>query len=333
MGRRVRDDGIAIGEVEPGPRNAISDVPGITVGHVTVIHDEPVARTGVTVVVPPEVHIPAGMAVLNGCGELTGSHGIREWGLLDSPVYLTSTHAVGRIYDGAVAVAVAAEPEIGVTEDVVVPCVGECDDSWLSEARVVHVEAADAGRAVATAAADFDEGAVGAGTGMVCFDWKGGIGSASRRVGDVTIGVLVLANFGSWPWLRVDGVPVGRMLGDPDAGPNEPAGSCIVVVATDAPLTPPQLERVARRTGLGLARIGSSGDHGSGEIFVACSTSQERSYPDRGLNPIFRATVDATEEAVLSALWEAVDTTGRVGRVVRALPHDEVLRLYRGRGR
>jgi D-aminopeptidase len=273
------------------------------------------------------------MAVLNGCGELTGSHGIREWGLLDTPVYLTSTHAVGRIYDGAVAVAVEADAEIGVTEDVVVPCVGECDDSRLSEARVVHVEAADAGRAVASAAADFAEGAVGAGTGMVCFDWKGGIGSASRRVGDATIGVLVLTNFGSWPWLRVDGVPVGRMLGDPHAGPEEPAGSCIVVVATDAPLTAPQLERVARRTGLGLARTGSTADHGSGEIFVAFSTSHARSYPDRELNPIFRATVDATEEAVLSSLWEATDTTGRLGRVVRALPHQEVLRLYRGRGR
>src|SRR5262249_54157704 len=271
-------------------------------------------RTGVTVVVPPDRHIPAGIAVLNGCGELTGAHGIREWGLLDTPVYLTSTHAVGRIFDGAVAVALAEEPGIGDTDDVVIPCVGECDDSWLGDPGVVHVEAAAAGRAVATAGADFAEGAVGAGTGMSCFDWKGGVGSASRRVGDATIGVLVLTNFGSWPWLRVDGVPVGHLLGDPHAGPGEPAGSCIVVVATDAPLPAPQLERVARRTGLGLARSGSSADHGSGEIFVAFSTSRECTYPDRALNPIFRATVDATEEAVLSSLWEAADTTGRQGR-------------------
>jgi len=322
----VRDDGIAIGELEPGPRNAISDVPGVTVGHVTV------ERTGVTAIVPPSLPLPAGVAVLNGAGELTGSHELREWGVLETPVYLTATHAVGRIYDGAVSVAMAANPRVGV-DDVVIPVVGECDDSWLSDARVVHVEAADAGRAVAGAADEFEEGAVGAGTGMVCFDWKGGIGSASRRVRDATIGVLVLANFSSWWQLRVDGVPVGRGLGDPDAGPNEPAGSCIAVVATDAPLTPPQLERVARRAGLGLARNGSSADHGSGEIFVAFSTSRERSHPDHELNGIFAATVEATEEAVLSALWEAVDTTGRLGRIVRALPHDEVLRLYRGRGR
>jgi D-aminopeptidase len=322
----VRDDGIAIGELEPGSRNAIGDVPGVTVGHVTV------ECTGVTAVVPPSLPLPAGVAVLNGAGELTGSHQIREWGVLETPVYLTSTHAVGRVYDGAVSVAVAADPRVGVDE-VVIPVVGECDDSWLSDARVVHVEAADAGRAVATAAADFEEGAVGAGTGMVCFDWKGGIGSASRRAGDATIGVLVLANFSSWPRLRVDGVQVGRELGDPGAGPREPAGSCIAVVAIDAPLTPPQLERVARRAGLGLARIGSSADHGSGEIFIAFSTSRERTFPDRGLDPLFAATVEAAEEAVLSALWEAIDTSGRLGRIVRALPHDEVLRLYRGRGR
>jgi D-aminopeptidase len=322
---RPRDDGIVIGTLEPGPRNSIADT-GVTVGHVTVEH------TGVTAVVPPSLPLPAGTAVLNGAGELTGSLEIREWGLLDTPVYLTSTHAVGRVYDGAVSVAMAADPRVGV-DDVVIPVVGECDDSWLSDARIPHVQPADVARAVADATADFEQGAVGAGAGMSCFDWKGGIGSSSRRAGDHTVGVLLLTNFGSAEQLRVDGAPIGQLLDEkPDETP-APGGSCIAVVATDAPLTPSQLERVARRAGLGLARAGSVAHHGSGEIFVAFATATERSFPDRDLNPLFQATVDATEEAVLCSLWAAVDTTGREGRLVRALPRENVLELYRGRGR
>jgi D-aminopeptidase len=322
---RPRDDGIVIGTLDPGPRNSIADV-GVTVGHVTV------ERTGVTAVVPPALPVPVGTAVLNGAGELTGSLEIREWGRLDTPVYLTATHAVGRVYDGAVSVAMAADPRVGVS-DVVIPVVGECDDSWLSDARVRHVQPEDVARAVADASADFEEGAVGAGAGMSCFDWKGGIGSSSRRAGEHTIGVLLLTNFGSSGQLRVDGVPVGQLLDErPDEAP-APGGSCIAVVATDAPLTPPQLERLARRAGLGLARAGSVAHHGSGEIFVAFATSGERSFADRELNPLFQAAVDATEEAVLSSLWAAVDTGGREGRLVRALPREKVLELYRGRGR
>ena len=326
--RRLRDDGIRPGELEPGPHNSIADV-GVTVGHVTVRRDEPVARTGVTAVVPPLLPTAAGTAVLNGAGELTGSLEIREWGELETPIYLTSTHAVGRIYDGAVAAAVAADPSIGV-DNVVIPVVGECDDSWLSDARVVHVEAEDAGRALAAAAADFGEGAVGAGTGMVCMGWKGGIGTSSRQTDDGTVGVVVLANFGSAAQLRVDSLPVGRLLEEEGAGPSTPAGSCIAVVATDAPLAPAQLERLARRAGLGLARTGSVAHHGSGEIFVALATARGR-HPDDRLDLLFQSAVEATEEAVLNALWAAEDTTGREGRVVRALPRDDVVRLYRGR--
>ena len=322
---RAREDGVIIGTLEPGPRNSIADV-GVTVGHVTV------ERTGVTAVVPPVLPVPAGTAVLNGAGELTGSLEIREWGRLDTPVYLTSTHAVGRVYDGAVSVAMAADPRVGV-DDVVIPVVGECDDSWLSDARIKHVQPEDVARAVGDATADFEQGAVGAGTGMSCFDWKGGIGSSSRRAGEHTVGVLLLTNFGSSEQLRVDGVPVGRQLDEqPDEAP-APGGSCIAVLATDAPLTPPQLERLARRAGLGLARAGSVAHHGSGEIFVAFATSGERSFPDGELNPLFQAAVDATEEAVLCSLWAAVDTSGREGRLVRALPREKVLELYRGRGR
>jgi D-aminopeptidase len=320
---RPREDGIVIGTLEPGPRNSIADV-GVTVGHVTV------ERTGVTAVVPPSLPLPAGTAVLNGAGELTGSLEIREWGGLSTPVYLTSTHAVGRVYDGAVSVAMAADPSVGAGR-VVIPVVGECDDSWLSDARVKHVQPDDVAHAVADASLDFEQGAVGAGAGMSCFDWKGGIGSSSRRAGEHIVGALLLTNFGSSEQLRVDGVPAGRLL---DERPDEaPEGSCIAVLATDAPLTPPQLERLARRAGLGLARAGSVAHHGSGEIFVAFATSGERSFPDRELNPLFQAAVDATEEAVLCSLWAAVDTTGREGRLVRALPCEKVLELYRGRGR
>jgi D-aminopeptidase len=322
---RPREDGIVIGTLEPGPQNSIADV-GVAVGHVTV------EQTGVTAVVPPSLPLPAGTAVLNGAGELTGSLEIREWGRLDTPVYLTATMAVGRVYDGAVSVAMAADPRVGVDE-VVIPVVGECDDSWLSDPRAELVQPADVARAVADASADFEQGAVGAGAGMSCFDWKGGIGSSSRRAGEHTVGVLLLTNFGSSEQLRVDGVPVGQLLDElPDEAP-DPGGSCIAVLATDAPLGPQQLERLARRAGLGLARAGSVAHHGSGEIFVAFSTSGLRSFPDGGLDPLFQAAVDATEEAVLCSLWAAVDTTGREGRLVRALPRDQVLELYRGRGR
>jgi D-aminopeptidase len=323
---RPREDGIVIGTLEPGPLNSIADI-GITVGHVTV------ERTGVTAVVPPSLPLPAGTAVLNGAGELTGSLEILEWGLLETPVYLTATHAVGRVYDGAVSVAMARDPRVGVDE-VVIPVVGECDDSWLSDARVAHVKPGDVARAVADARTDFEQGAVGAGAGMSCFDWKGGIGSSSRRVGDHGVGVLLLTNFGTREQLRVDGVPIGQLLDEqPDEAARDPGGSCIAVVATDAPLAPPQLERLARRAGLGLARAGSVAHHGSGEIFVAFATSDARSFADRDLNPLFQAAVDATEEAVLCSLWAAVDTTGREGRLVRALPRETVLALYRGRGR
>ncbi|HEX6699579.1 MAG TPA: P1 family peptidase [Gaiellaceae bacterium] len=344
---RLRELGLRIGDLDAGPSNSIADVGAVTVGHVTVWRDEPVVRTGVTAIVPARVDglfrepIPAGVAVLNGAGELTGSLQIREWGTLDTSVYLASTMAVGRVFDGAVAVAIEADPAVGV-DDVVIPVVGECDDSWLSDARTVHVEAEDAGRAVAAATAEVAEGAVGAGTGMVAFGRKAGIGTASRLVPDLdcTVGVLVLANFGFARELRVDGVPVGRLLDAPVAErPPRPAGSCIVVGAIDAPLGPHQLERVARRAGLGLARTGSTATHGSGEIFLAFATEGRRAreerrariavdvVPDAALNPLFTATVDATEEAVLNALWAAPSVTGRDGHVAPALPHDDLLEL------
>jgi D-aminopeptidase len=355
-GPRLRELGLRIGRFEAGAANAITDVTGVTVGHVTVWRDEPeppegrgVARTGVTAILPGAVEtlhaqpVPAGTAVLNGSGELTGSLQIGDWGCIETPVYLTSTHAVGRIYDGAVAVAVAVEPRVG-TEDFVIPIVGECDDSWLSEGRIVQVEAADAGRAVAAAAGGpVAEGAVGAGTGMMTKGWKAGIGTASRIAPsiDAAVGVLVLSNFYPPPGLVMDGVHIGEVVDEPPETTRSKAGSCIGVVAVDAALGPHQLQRVARRVGMGLARCGSVAHHGSGEIFVAFAAPGRQprgealraDVPDEALNDVFEAVVDASEEAVLNALWAAPEVVGREGRVGHALPHDRVLEILQEHGR
>jgi D-aminopeptidase len=353
-GPHLREHGLRIGRFEPGGANAITDVDGVTVGHVTVWRDEPdppegrgVARTGVTVVAPapPETlfaaPVPAGAAVLNGAGELTGFLTVSEWGLLETPVYLTSTHAVGRVFDGAVSAALAADSAVGV-EGVVIPAVAECDDSWLSEARVVQVEARDAEQALASASGGpVAEGAVGAGTGMITKGFKAGVGTSSRVVPsvEVTVGVIVLANFDAPPPLVVDGVSVGRLLGQTSEGRR--AGSCIVLLAVDAPLSADQLSRLARRAGLGLARTGSVGHHGSGEIFLAFAPGARRPRAEApaatvahsSLDDIFEAAVDATEEAVLNALWAAPEVSGRDGRVAPALPHDSVLALLEEHGR
>jgi D-aminopeptidase len=337
-----------VGRLEAGSENAITDVSGVGVGHVTVWRDEPdppdgrgVARTGVTAIVPrpPETllrdPLPAGAAVLNGAGEMTSYNVVREWGVVETPIFLTATMAVGRVYDGAVAAAVAADPAVGVDE-FVIPVVAECDDGWLSEGRVVQPEAADAGRALEAASSGaLAEGAVGAGTGMIAFGYKAGIGTASRLVPKLgaTLGVLVLANFGIRRDLVVDGVPVGRILGGVGAR-ESPAGSCIAVVATDAPVGPHELTRIARRCGLGLARVGSVAYDGSGEIFLAISTSGgDARLRRQDLNHLFVATVEATEEAVLNALWAAPDVVGREGRVAPALPHDRVFALLEEAGK
>jgi D-aminopeptidase len=226
----------------------------------------------------------------------------------------------------------------------VIPVVGECDDSWLSEGRIVHVESADVGRAVAAArGGGVAEGAVGAGTGMMTKGYKAGIGTASRIAPSIgaPVGVLVQSNFYPPPGLVMDGVPVGDLLGERPNTRRTRAGSCIAVVAVDAPLSTQQLERVARRAGLGLARCGSVAHHGSGEIFVAFAAPGRRprgeapaaGIPGYDLNDVFEAVVDATEEAVLNAIWAAPEVVGREGRVGPALPHDEVLTLLEEHGR
>jgi D-aminopeptidase len=362
---RARDLGIRIGVLPSGPTASISDVPGVGVGHVTVWRDEPpppagrgVARTGVTVIDPGgnlfRSPVPAGGAVLNGAGECAGFLSMSEWGLAETPVFLTSTMQVGRVYDAACELLAREEDGIGV-EDVIIPLVAECDDSYLSDARRMQVSAAnvatarEAARAAGAAVVRRppDEGAVGAGTGMSCLGFKGGIGTASRRLtSGHTVGVLTLTNFGDQERLTIDGVPVGRMLpAQPGRGRDRPpAGSCITVVITDAPLDAAACSRLARRAGLGLARTGSTASHGSGEIFLALATglrAPRGSHPPadvipvtgRGLDPFFAAVVEATEEAVLTSLLAAPTVTGRDGNTSHGLPADQVRELLAEAGR
>jgi D-aminopeptidase len=356
---RATDLGIRIGLLPPGPTGSILDVPGVGVGHATVWRDEPdppagrgIARTGVTVIDPGgnlfRSPVPAGVAVLNGAGECTGFVATREWGLVESPVFLTSTMQVGRVYDAACELLGEEEPAIG-DEDVLIPVVAECDDSFLNDARRMQVGRDDVAAALAAARASVgagrppDEGAVGAGTGMSCLGFKGGIGTASRVVdARYTVGVLALTNFGSQERLTVDGVPVGRLLPDPTLPRPGPAGSCIVVVLTDAPVDAAGCTRLARRAGLGLARTGSTGHHGSGEIFFAAATglrTPRGSAPTaaplmgRDLDELFAAVVEATEEGVLNSLFQARTVSGRSGNVSPALPVDSVTEILAAHGR
>jgi len=356
---RVADLPLVIGRFPSGATGSILDVPGVGVGHATVWRDEAdpplgrgVARTGVTCVLPVadpyRTPVPAGGAVLNGAGECTGFLAAGEWGLVESPIFLTSTMQLGRVYDAACELMIEENDEVG--SDVVIPLVAECDDSHLNDARRMQVTRADVAVAYAAAKASVgsgvapDQGAVGAGTGMSCLGFKGGIGTASRVLpsGHV-VGVLLLTNFGSRERLTIGGMPVGRLLPEPLADPTPPdAGSCIGLVLTDAPVDSAGCARLARRVGLGLARTGSVATHGSGEIFVAASTAMASPRGTRSAttplhggehDELFEAVVDATEEAVIASMLAAPTVTGREGHVVPGLDVDAVravLGLTRG---
>jgi D-aminopeptidase len=371
--KRAADLGITIGRLPSGPTASIVDVPGVGVGHATVWREEPappagrgVARTGVTVLDLGgdlfQSPVPAGGAVLNGAGECTGFLTVGEWGLAETPVFLTSTMQLGRVYDAACELLMEEAPAIGV-DDVIIPIVAECDDSFLSDPRRMQVTKDDVATALRDARAGAGgpapaEGAVGAGTGMSCLGFKGGIGTASRVTpSGHTLGVLVLSNFGTRERLTVDGVPVGSMLPAPEpAREAPPAGSCIAVAVTDAPIDSGGCARLARRAGLGLARTGSVASHASGEIFLAMATGlrRERSRIDRQeegrprggsadrlagaivgaqLDPFFAAVVEATEEAVLNSLLSAPTVTGRDGNTSVALPAAKVRELLQAAGR
>ena len=345
---RPRTLGIDLGELPTGPDNAITDVPGVLVGHVTCWADEPVARTSVTAILPTAsladvFHRPpaAGVAVLNGVGELTGAHPIRELGFIDTPVLLTGTPSVGRAFDAVVDAMFDEVPAVG-EEDVVAPVVGECDDAWLDDSRARNVSVADGRAAIAAATSGpVAEGVVGAGTGMMMMEFKGGIGTSSRVIAGLgTVGVLLLANFGARRQLRVAGRPVGRVLDDELAARGRgDGGSCIGVVLTGIPLDSRQLTRVACRVGMGLSRVGSIAGHGSGDLFCAISTTNRMPrgaarratvdlLVDDEINDVVEATVEATEEAALDAVFVADAVTGRDGHTALGLPVDRVLELF-----
>jgi D-aminopeptidase len=359
---RARDLGVEIGTFPTGPRNAITDVAGVRVGHATLVRDpgpdgRGAVRTGVTAIFPHEglpwvERVYAGTHVLNGYGELIGINQIKEWGLLHSPIVLTSSLAIGRAYDATVRWRTERHA-VTTSHGGDMPVVSECDDSFLNDVTSFPLSEADVFEALdAASGGAVAEGCVGAGTGMQCMDFKGGIGTASRVVrGGFTLGALVLTNFGERELLRIDGVPVGREITDLMPEGHE-EGSCVVVVATDAPLLPHQARRVAVRAGLGLARCGSTAHDGSGELMIAFSTANRvpleaaggivdlravldgASWEGEGpMNDLFAATIEAVEEAVVNALFTATTTTGRDGHVLHALPLDRTLRILERHGR
>jgi D-aminopeptidase len=349
---RARDLGIVIGTYATGPLNAITDVAGVKVGHTTLIAGEgplkpglgPV-RTGVTVVIPRDdvwhKKVPAGSFVLNGTGEMTGLAWVGESGFLEYPVALTNTLNVARVANGVMTWMIGQYPGIGISDDTLTPVVAECDDGRLNDIQGRHVSETDVVAALNGATGGpVKEGTVGAGTGMVSYGFKGGIGSASRKLtaqeGGYTVGVLVNANHGRKPELIVAGVPVGRSYDASSAAPTarqpgQSEGSIIIIVATDAPLDARQLNRLARRAALGLARTGSTARHGSGDFILAFSTAniiphypEQPTYPlihlaDTHMNPLFAATVEATEEAIVNALTMATTVVGRDGHRVEAI--------------
>ncbi len=347
---RPRQVGVMIGVLPPGPLDAITDVAGVTVGQSTVTVGDDV-RTGVTVVLPHGGNIfqekaPAAVFVINGFGKLTGSTQVEELGTLETPIALTGTLNVWRVADALVDWVLAQPANAGVLS--VNPVVGECNDGTLSDIRRRPVTREHVFAALAAASnGPVAEGSVGAGAGTICMGWKGGIGTASRRLppslGHWTVGVLVQTNFGGL--LTVAGVPVGVELGryafrEELAKPE--AGSCMVVVATDAPLDARQLRRLAARTTHGIARAGGFASNGSGDYAIAFSTNPLCRVPhdargtrtppvlgDGDLSPLFLAVEEATEEAVLNSLFAAVTTHGFQGHVAEALPVDRVLDILR----
>ncbi len=372
---RARDLGIRIGLGPPGPHNAITDVPGVRVGQTTLISgDGPLVvgrgpiRTGVTAIVPHDGDpwrepVFAGSFSLNGNGELTGLHWIRESGLLSSVIGLSNTHAIGVVHDALVRAAVASP---GKHEPWTLPVAGETSDGMLNDMDGMHVTTEHVMAAIeAASSGPVAEGNVGGGTGMVCHEFKGGIGTASRVLGAAhggwTVGALVQSNYGDRDELRIDGVPVGREIGldevpspyGDERGPfSERApgtGSIIGIVATDAPLLPHQCEALARRAALGAARVGCYASLGSGDICLAFATGNRglRSGEDsrygatvatemvtgNGVTPLYLATVEAVEEAIVNCLIAADTMVGRDGITAHALPHDRLLEVRARSGR
>jgi len=351
---RLRDLGLKIGVYQPGPLNAITDVAGVRVGQVTLVEGDDV-RTGVTAILPHDGNlfqdrVAAAVYAYNAFGKLVGATQVNELGQLETPILLTNTLSV---WDAARALADWMLGQPG-NQDVrsINPVVGETNDGWLSDIRGMHVKAAHVIRALDSArGGPVDEGSVGAGTGTIALGWKGGIGTSSRKLpsehGGFTLGVLVQSNFGGN--FTLDGVPVWRGLrglpSEPPPGASR-HGSCMIVVATDAPLDSRQLGRLAKRTVLGMARAGSSGSNGSGDYVIAFSTTNRSSAqrPTAGtpslprpseeeLSPLFEAAIEATEEAIDNSILQATTVRGRDGHVVPAIPIDKLREVMKKYGR
>ena len=347
---RLRELGIEIGRLPPGEHNAITDVAGVGVGQATLIADEPhVVRTGVTMVVPRRDEIWTDYAAaswfsFSGNGEMTGIPWIEESGLLGSAIGITNTHQVGLVRDWLVRHAVAK----GTPDPFHLPVVAETFDGWLSDIDAFALTAAEVERAMSNVSyAAVEEGNVGGGTGMICHEFKGGIGSSSRVVDmamhTYTVGVLVQANYGARHDLRLEGVPIGRLLSYeevPAPWPEERSdGSIIIVIATDAPLLSDQCRRLAKRATVGLGRVGGTGHNGSGDIFLCFSTGnhfpaghrgpfQLHALPPDHLDGLFRATIEATEEAIWNALCGAETLSGWRERTAHAIPHGRLASLW-----
>ncbi len=358
--RRLRQLGIKIGNYPTGRYNAITDVAGVRVGQVTIIRGfgdlrvgEGPVRTGVTAILPNEDvfsrrAVGSGF-ILNGAGEVSGLTQVTEWGLIETPIILTNTLAVGTCGDAVVRYMVEKHPGIGIEHDVIIPVVGECDDSWLNDIGGGHIRDDHVYEAIEKASdGPVAEGNVGGGTGMVTCDFKAGIGTSSRRLpqheGGYTVGVLVMSNFGKMGDLRLDGIPVGELLLRRFEGRNlrdSTAGSIIVVVATNAPLSSHQIARLCKRAALGIGRVGSYAEHGSGEIIVGFSTANSvprqtnkmiyrmKILLDQAIDPLYRAVVEATEEAILNSICMAETLDGHSGNRAYALPLDDVVNIAR----
>jgi len=359
---RARDIGLSIGRLEAGEFNAITDVPGVLVGHSTIkrgegplVCGEGPVRTGVTAIVPHSENVfrnkvKAATHVINGFGKSCGLAQVDELGVIETPILLTNTLSVGAVHDALVQYMLEKNPEIGVTTGTVNCVVGECNDGYLNDIRGGHVKREHVFMALRDAkSGNVEEGAVGAGTGMSCLGHKGGIGTSSRVVTlkdrVYHLGVLVLANFGDLESLTVAGVPVGRELAQKGRS-SAPAGdgSIMMILAMDAPLESRQVGRVAKRAVIGLGRTGSHASHGSGDFVLAFTTANKEPHfceehslrhevlmrdDDKALNMLFAAAAEATEEAILNALFKAETTTGRDGHTRRALPLEEVSEILR----
>ena len=343
---RIRDFGIEPGIFKPGPLNAITDVPGVKVGQVTIIKGDNV-RTGVTAIVPHEGNLfrekcPAAIFVGNGFGKLAGVTQVQELGNIETPIVLTNTLSVAQGIEGVLTYTLSQKgnEDVGSVNAVV----GETNDGQLNDIRGRHVTAKDVVRAITEAkGGPVEEGCVGAGTGTVCFGWKGGIGTSSRvlpaDLGGYTVGVLVQSNYGGI--LEINGAPVGRKLGE--YYQSNPDGSCMMVVMTDAPLDARNLERLAKRAMMGIAKTGGVAANGSGDYVIAVSVNKDNLIDEgsdfyrpkllhnNAMTPLFEAVIEATAEAVWNSLFMATDTQGRNGRTARAIPIDKVLEIIQGR--